>query len=304
MTDSNIKYLIMDVDGSLTDGMIYMGSNREVMKAFSIKDGYAFNYILKPNDIVPIILTARKSTIVQNRCVELGIKEVHQGKLNKLDTLKEIVGEENLCCCSYFGDDLIDLQCMKPIKDAGGIVGCPADAVQEIKAVVDYVCLAKAGEGALREFAEWLVKPRINSAEIKRKVDLALGHLQHMNVSEADVGKKVFVNDGFYYSVLKYMTKPEEEAKLESHRKYVDIQIIVKGEELMDIVDISRLIMKENYNADNDVMFWNVPERMARLTLKAGDYIILYPENAHRGAIKMSEENTEVLKILGKVKII
>ena len=62
-----IKYLVMDVDGSLTDGKIYMGPNGEAMKAFSIKDGYAFNYILKPNNIVPIILTARKSAIVQNR---------------------------------------------------------------------------------------------------------------------------------------------------------------------------------------------------------------------------------------------
>ena len=161
-----IKYLIMDVDGSLTDGKIYMGSNGEIMKAFSIKDGYVFNYILRPNDIVPIILTARKSAIVQKRCEELGIKEVHQGKLNKLNSLKEIVGKENLCYCSYFGDDLIDLQCMKPIQDAGGIVGCPADAVQEIKAVADYICLAKAGDGALREFAEWLVKPQIDAGEI------------------------------------------------------------------------------------------------------------------------------------------
>lgn len=298
-----IKYLVIDVDGSLTDGKIYMGSNGEMMKAFSIKDGYAFNYILNPNDIVPIILTARKSAIVQKRCEELGITEVHQGKLDKLAALKEIVGEENLCYCSYFGDDQIDLQCMKPIKDAGGVVGCPADAVQEIKGVADYICLAKAGEGALREFAEWLVKPQIDSAEIKRKVDFAFSHLQHVNISEADVGKKVFVNDDFYYSVLEYMTKSEDEAKLESHRKYVDIQIIVKGEERMDIADVSRLTIKENYNPDDDVMFWNIPERMARLTLKAGDYIILYPENAHRGAIQVGGESQRVLKIVGKVKL-
>lgn len=299
-----IKYLFMDVDGSLTDGKIYMGSNEEVMKAFSIKDGYAFNYILKPNNIIPVVITARESAIVQNRCEELGIKEVHQGKLNKLAALKEIVGEEKLCCCSYFGDDLIDLQCMKTIKDAGGIVGCPSDAVQEIKAVADHVCIAKAGEGALREFAEWLVKPRTDSAEIKRKVENALDYLQHVNVSETDVGKKMFVNDSFYYSVLEYVTKSESEVKLESHRKYVDIQIIVKGEELMDIADISRLTIKDNYNPKDDVMFWNIPERMARITLRAGDYIILYPENAHRGAIRISEGNTEVLKIVGKVRII
>lgn len=294
----------MDVDGSLIDGKIYMGPNGEAMKAFSIKDGYAINSILRPQGIVPVVLTARNSLIVQNRSEELGIKEVHQNRQDKLSALYEIVGESNIHSCVYFGDDIPDLKCMKEIKHAGGIVGCPADAVQEIKAVADYICLAKAGEGALREFVEWLVGSRINPSEIKRKVDYALGYLQHVKVSEADVGRKVSINESFYYSVMRYVTKPEYEAELESHRGHVDIQMIVKGEEQMDIADVSRLTIKENYNSDNDVMLWNVPKHMARITLRAGDYIILYPENAHRGAIKMSEENTDVLKIVGKVKII
>ena len=60
----------MDVDGSLTDGKIYMGPQGEAFKAFSIKDGYVINYILKPAQIIPIILTARNSVIVQNRCTK------------------------------------------------------------------------------------------------------------------------------------------------------------------------------------------------------------------------------------------
>ena len=100
-----------------------------------------------------------------------------------------------------------------------------------------------------------------------------------MKVSEADIGKKVSISDSFYYSVLRYVTKSKYEAELELHRKHVNIQIIVKGEEQIDIADVSRLTLKENYNADNDVMLWNIPEQMARITFKAGDYIILYPEN-------------------------
>ena len=100
-------------------------------------------------------------------------KAIKENRINWL-ALKEILGEKKLRCYSYFGGDLIDLPCMRPIKDAGGVAGCPA----------------KEGEGALREFAEWLVKPQINSVEIKRKVDLALSHLRHRKVSEADVGKK------------------------------------------------------------------------------------------------------------------
>ena len=83
-----IQYLIMDVDGSITDGKIYMGANGEVMKAFSIKDGYVINYILKPHNIEPVVITARTSSIVQCRCEELHISKVYQGKLDKLKTLR------------------------------------------------------------------------------------------------------------------------------------------------------------------------------------------------------------------------
>ena len=61
----------------------------------------------------------------------------------------------------------------------------------------------------------------------------------------------------FFYSVQSYDTKPVDECKLESHRKYIDIQVMVSGEERMDVVDISKLTIQENYNEDKDVMFWN-----------------------------------------------
>lgn len=297
-----IKYLIMDVDGTLTDGKIYMGPNGETMKSFSVKDGMVINCILKPMNIVPVIITARNSSIVQNRCDELGIKEVYQGKLNKLITLKEIVGEDGLGVCAYFGDDILDLKCMHPIKEAGGIVACPADAVKEVKAVADYVCINKAGEGALREFAEWLVSDRSNDNEIKDRIESAVKYLKKLKVSEADVGKRVDVNDNFYYSVQSYDTRSTEECKLESHRKYIDIQVMISGEESMDIADISRLTLKEEYNEEKDVMFWNIPTRMSKTTLLSGDCIVLYPETAHRGAQNI-EETKHVLKIVGKVNI-
>lgn len=297
-----IKYLIMDVDGSLTDGKIYMGPNGEAMKAFSIKDGYVINYILKPAGIVPVIITARSSSIVQNRCDELGITEVYQGKIDKLTALKEIVGESNIGSCAYFGDDILDLKCMVPIKEEGGVVGCPVDAVQEIKALADYTCLSKAGEGALREFAEWLVNPKLDNNALKERVNFAIEYLKKINVTEVDVGTRVDVDDKFFYSLQSYLTRPESECKLESHRKYVDIQIMISGEEMMDIVDTSRLIVKEEYDAEKDVMFWNIPQRMARTSLKSGDCIVLYPENAHRGAVS-GEKNNRVVKIVGKLRV-
>lgn len=297
-----IKYLIMDVDGTLTDGKIYMGPAGEAMKAFSIKDGMVINYILKPVGIIPVIITARNSSIVQHRCDELGITEVYQGKKDKLITLKKIVGENGLGSCAYFGDDILDLTCMEPIKAAGGIVACPADAVKEVKAVADYTCLNKAGEGALREFAEWLISDKTNEIVVKDKIESVIKYLSRLDVSEADAGKRVDVDEDFYYSVQSYDTKPAYQCRLESHRKYVDIQIMVLGEECMDLVDISRLSLKEAYNEEKDVMFWSVPTRMSRTTLLAGDCIVLYPETAHRGA-QNCDGVSHVLKIVGKVKV-
>lgn len=301
MISDMIKYLIMDVDGSLTDGKIYMGSGGEVMKAFSIKDGYVFGSILKSANVIPVVITARTSKIVKNRCDELGIEEVHQGKIDKFATLKEVVGEENIGKCAYFGDDLIDLKCMNPIKEAGGLIGCPIDAVQEIRVIADYVSIHKAGEGALREFVEWLMQPKTDEIELRQRVEFALNYLQNLQTVEADAEEHV-VNDDFFYFVKSYGEKAKEDFKLESHKKYIDIQIMVSGSGTLDIVDISRLTIKEDYDFDKDVMYWNIPDRMAHITLRAGDYTILYPENAHR-SLRLIEEGTSSLKIVGKVRI-
>lgn len=295
-----IKYLIMDIDGTLTDGKIYMGSSGEAMKAFSVKDGYSIDFILKPNGIVPVVITARNSSIVQNRCNELGITEVYQGKMDKLEILKEIVGVSNFGTCAYFGDDILDHKCMAPIKHAGGIVGCPSDAVSEIQAISDYVCVRRAGEGALREFSEWLVKLRFDDIEIKKRVNYAVQYFKQLTNPEKNIGNTIIVNEYFYYSVQSYLTRSENECRLESHRKNIDIQIIVSGNEDMDIVDTARLVQQYPYNEKDDVIIWKDPVRMARITLHTGSIIVLYPENAHKGAISDSNP-VQVVKIVGKV---
>lgn len=296
-----IQYLIMDVDGSITDGKIYMGANGEVMKAFSIKDGYVINYILKPHNIEPVVITARTSSIVQCRCEELHISKVYQGKLDKLKTLREAVGDDSLGSCAYFGDDILDLKCMLPIRDAGGVVGCPADAVQEVKAVSDYICVKKAEEGALREFAEWLITPHYKHDEIQARIEESKKFLQDLNITESDIGKKVIVNNRFSYSVQSYQPATTKEL-LESHRKNVDIQLIISGKEVMHIADVSRLSLQQEYDADKDVIMWNMPACTADISMQAGDCIVLYPENAH-GISANENSNQQVLKLVGKLKI-
>lgn len=152
----NIKFLVMDVDGTLTDGKIYMGSTGELIKAFDIKDGCGIHDIAIPAGIIPMIITGRTSKILENRCRELEITEVHQGVSNKIEKLCELVNDLSLV--AYIGDDINDLVCMKGVKKAGGIVGCPADAVKAVQMVSDYICEKKGGSGAVREFIDWIVE--------------------------------------------------------------------------------------------------------------------------------------------------
>lgn len=156
MFRNRIKYLVMDVDGTLTDGKIYMGVNGELLKAFDIKDGCGIHDIAIPADITPVIITGRESEIVLNRCKELGISQVYQGIKDKKTQMQSIVKDFSLV--AYIGDDINDLSCMKSVKEAGGVVGCPADAVEEVLVLSDFVSRRKGGEGAVREFIEWIVK--------------------------------------------------------------------------------------------------------------------------------------------------
>lgn len=157
-----IRFLVMDVDGTLTDGKIYMGQEGELFKAFDIKDGYGVKCLLPHAKIVPVVITARNSRIVENRCREMDVTELYQGKMNKLDTLLYVLRsystkdnkEYSLENVAYIGDDLLDLQCMKPIKDAGGLVACPNDAVEEVKKIADFIAHKNAGSGAVREIIE------------------------------------------------------------------------------------------------------------------------------------------------------
>ena len=151
-----VKFLIMDVDGTLTDGKIYMGPNGEVAKAFNIKDGCGIHDILIPSGIVPVIITGRQSEIVVNRCKELGIKQIYQGVKDKVEQLKTL--SSDFSTMAYIGDDINDLPCMNLIKNAGGIVGCPKDAVQKVIDIADYVADSKGGNGAVRELIEWILE--------------------------------------------------------------------------------------------------------------------------------------------------
>ncbi len=160
-----IKFLIMDVDGTLTDGKIYISSNGELMKGFNIKDGYGIKELLPRYKIEPVIITGRNSEIVKIRATELNIQYLFQGISDKKKLLYEFLENRSkkdqyrytYANCIYIGDDIPDLLCMSAIKEAKGIVACPSDAVKEIKDIADFISQYPAGKGAVRDVIEFLI---------------------------------------------------------------------------------------------------------------------------------------------------
>lgn len=151
-----IRMLVMDVDGTMTDGRIYIGENGEIMKAFDVKDGYGITNILPKLGIVPVIITGRKSKIVEQRARELKITELYQGVFDKLAQLKAVAEKYGLSSeeTAYIGDDLNDLDCI----DFCGLSACPKDATDEVKRAVDFVSTYEGGRGAIRDFILFLFK--------------------------------------------------------------------------------------------------------------------------------------------------
>lgn len=146
--------LVMDVDGTLTDGHIYVGSDGEFMKAFHVQDGYGIAHILPEIGITPVIITGRSSGIVEKRAAELNIAHTYQGVADKLGKLQEVARLLGVPATgiAYVGDDLNDLDCIRYC----GRTACPADAVPEVQESVSYVCKREGGRGAVREFIDLL----------------------------------------------------------------------------------------------------------------------------------------------------
>lgn len=150
-----IKAFIFDVDGALTDGGIYIDNNGVEAKKFNIKDGWA---IVKAKELgfVTGIITGKTSHVVEVRSKDLKIEFVRQGVKLKGETYKEFKAAYNLTDeeIAYIGDDLIDL----PILTKCGFAGAPADAANEVLDTVQFASKYKGGEGAVREFIEFVLK--------------------------------------------------------------------------------------------------------------------------------------------------
>ena len=152
---SRIKLLLLDVDGVLTDGKVLIHSDGSESKQFDIRDGTGLVWAQRVGLGVGI-LSARTSAATTHRAAQLGIPLVRQGDASKLQGYDEIRRQQGLgdSDIAYLGDDLLDL----PLVERVGFSACPADAVREVRARVDYVCRARGGQGAAREVVEVILK--------------------------------------------------------------------------------------------------------------------------------------------------
>ena len=151
----NIKAIVFDVDGVLTDGgIIYDNSGMEI-KRFNVKDGQIISHLKNAGFIVGAI-TGRNSQVVKNRCEELKLDFHYHGSSNKLVQYEKIKKKYSLTDeqIAYIGDDIIDL-C---ILSRCGVSATPQDARVYIKEYADYITPSKGGDGALRDLADMILK--------------------------------------------------------------------------------------------------------------------------------------------------
>lgn len=151
----SIKLFVMDVDGTLTDGKIYMDSKGEICKVFNVKDGYAIHELLRNNQVKTAIMTGRESKAVEMRAKELEVDYCLQGVKNKLEKLQKLAEEIGISMESvaFIGDDIPDLECIQ----ACGYSACPSDAALKVRNSAKYVCRVAGGYGAVREYVEILL---------------------------------------------------------------------------------------------------------------------------------------------------
>lgn len=152
---ANIKAIVFDVDGVLTDGGLWYGPTGEVMKRFDVKDGHAM-VLARLTDLPIAVLTARSSSIVEVRAQELKLAKVYQGRREKGPAFEELCGELGFSPSetAYMGDDVNDL----PALNRAGLSGCPFDAAASVREAVHFVSGRPGGHGAAREFIELVLK--------------------------------------------------------------------------------------------------------------------------------------------------
>ena len=150
----DVRMIVFDVDGVLTDGSLFYDNQGQEYKAFNSRDGHGIK-MLRASGVETGIITGRTSQIVLHRARNLGIEHIYQGAEDKLEALQNLLQETGLTPdqIAYMGDDVVDL----PVLNRCGLAITVPDAPDEVKARCHVVTQAGAGRGAAREVCELIM---------------------------------------------------------------------------------------------------------------------------------------------------
>jgi N-acylneuraminate cytidylyltransferase len=156
-----LKLILTDVDGVLTDAGMYYSDAGDELKKFNTRDGKAFE-LLRNAGIQTGIITSEKTKLVERRARKLKVDYVYHGVTDKLATVLALIREAGVRLdeVGYIGDDLGDLSLLQAV----GLAACPSDAMLAVESVATFRCRCKGGEGAFREFVEFVLAAKVGSA--------------------------------------------------------------------------------------------------------------------------------------------
>lgn len=162
----DIRLLLLDVDGVLTDGSLFYSGNSEESKVFNTQDGFGLR-LLQEGGVEVGVITARKSEVVARRAAELKMRYIYQGVPNKNQAFKDIIKASGLRPfeIAYMGDDWLDLVLLQQ----AGLAISPANGVREVQEVAHYITEKAGGAGAVREACDLILEGRNLLAELLQK---------------------------------------------------------------------------------------------------------------------------------------
>lgn len=162
-----IKMIVMDVDGTLTDGALFVLPDGEEVKSYNVRDGLGI-LLAHLAGFKTAIITGKTSRALEKRAKKLRIDELHQGILDKKPALDAILEKHQLKSdeVAYIGDDLGDLAVLKSV----GLAGAVADAHPEVKKNCHFISGHEGGRGAVREFIEFILDAQGKWGEVEEKV--------------------------------------------------------------------------------------------------------------------------------------
>ncbi len=155
----SIRLVVLDVDGTMTDGRLYYGKDGEALKAFDVRDGHGLRLLNLYGEVKLAVLTGRRADLVQQRCQELSIEHVVGSSRAKGEAIEKIAADLGVPLeqTAFMGDDVNDLPALRKV----GFSCAPRDAAPEVVGEVHWVSRRKAGRGAVRELCEILLAAKV-----------------------------------------------------------------------------------------------------------------------------------------------